>query len=631
MAKEWVGLDHYQPVLLSGLHERLNKPDYELTSRLLTEQSLTVFKNENSLLPLQRLDTLKIATFSIGDAANSEFQNGLDRYIPTDHFTLGSADSIPLLVKILTELKNYNLVIAGIHGTRLLPGRENRYAVSDIQIAAVDSICRLNKTVLVFFSNPYSIPFFQGIENSEAALVTYGESDDSQDLASQLIFGAIGAKGILPVTISDKFRSGSGILFSPVGRLGYTIPQEEGFDPGLLTFKIDSSVTSAIHGRMFPGCQVLVAKNGKIVFQKAYGYMTYDSIEPVVENDLYDWASITKITGPLPLLMKLYQDSVVHLDVPFSTYWEPFKRSNKSKITLREILAHQARLKPEIFFYKELVLENEKGLKRVFRERPTAEFSVRVSDNLYVNKDVKQKLFDEVSKSDLLKSKKYVYSDMGFYLFPDLITRLTGVSYEQYLIHNFLLPLGACSVTYNPYIHYPLWRIAPTEQDDFFRKGLIRGFVHDENAALMGGISGHAGLFGTANDMAKIMQFYLQKGYYGDFRFLNPGTVDEFTRVQYPGNDNRRGLGFDKPYIDNKSRQVDDAYPARGVSRQCFGHSGFTGTFAWADPRDQLLFIFLTNRVYPTRENRSLIDSNFRPRLFQTIIDCEGTFSPKSY
>jgi CubicO group peptidase (beta-lactamase class C family) len=240
-------------------------------------------------------------------------------------------------------------------------------------------------------------------------------------------------------------------------------------------------------------------------------------------------------------------------------------------------------------------------------------------------------MFDEIRHSELLKEKKYTYSDLGFYLFPDLITQLTGINYEKYLYENFLMPLGAATVKYNPYNHFPLRQIVPTERDDLFRKEWLRGFVHDEGAALLGGISGNAGLFGSANDLAKIMQFYLQKGKYGGFNFLTAKTMEEFTRVQFPENENRRALGFDKPYMNNQSRLLKDAYPAPGASLESFGHSGFTGVFTWVDPESQLLFIFLTNRICPTREKTKLIDSNFRPRLYQAIIDCENSFQTETF
>jgi beta-N-acetylhexosaminidase len=629
MAKKWIGLDQYHPTEIAGLNQRLKKPAYQLTSRLLTEQSMTIIRNEKSILPIQRLDTLKIASFSIGSTEITDFQKGLERYTSVDHFNL-SADALPMeLAKVLNDLKNYNLVIAGIHGTKLLPAK--RYTISDLQLLAVEKLCNQNHVILTFFSNPYSLGLYPNIKKSDAVIITNGETENSQDLASQLIFGAIGTNATLPVTISEKYKAGFGIEITGNNRLKYTLSEEVGIDSRILKKTIDSLANIGLREKMFPGCQVLIAKNGKVIFHETYGFLTYDTVEPVVKENLYDWASVTKITGPLPLLMKLYQDSIIDLDVPFSKYWTSFKKSNKDKITLREILTHQARFKPGIQFQDELIKENRKHGTKVFSENPTSDFSVRVSSNLYVNKGIKQRMFDEIRDSGLLKEKKYTYSDLGFYLFPDLIARLTGVGYEKYLYQNFLMPLGALKVTYNPYNHFPLKQIVPSERDDLFRKELLRGFVHDEGAALLGGVSGNAGLFGTANDLAKIMQFYLQKGHYGDFDFLSEKTMDEFTRVQYPENENRRALGFDKPYIDNKLRSANDAYPAPGASRKSFGHSGFTGVFTWVDPADQLLFIFLTNRVCPTRENTKLIDSNFRPRLYQSIIECEHTFQPDPY
>jgi beta-N-acetylhexosaminidase len=629
LAKRWTGLNNCQTIDISHLKEKLNKPEYQLTSRLLTEQSLTVIKNNNSLLPLQRLDTLKIASFSIGSRDITPFQKGLERYATVDHFTIASDATKEELSSLLKVLKNYNLVIAGIHGTKMLPSK--RYNISDMQLAAVDSLCRTNKVILSFFTNPYSLSYFNGFDKSVATVVGYSETLTAQDLMSQLIFGAIGTNAVLPVSITENMKAGFGLPVNPIDRFQYSMPEETGFDSYKLNSTIDSMVNKALADKVFPGCQVLVAKNGKVIFHKPFGYLTYDTIEKVTNEILYDWASVTKISGPLPLLMKLYQDSTLNLDVPFSNYWTDFKHSNKSKITLREILTHQAQLKPGISFHIQMVYEEKKNPGSTFSENPTSDFPVRVSSRLYTRKEVKQKIFDEIRDSELLKEKKYSYSDLGFCLFPDLISRLTGNDYEQYLNQQFFKPLGANSVGYNPATRFPLKQIAPTERDDFFRKEQIRGFVHDEDAALMGGISGNAGLFGSSLDLAKIMQFYMQKGHYGDLHLLDEKTMNEFMKVQYPENNNRRALGFDKPYLNNKLLSAGNAYPAPGVSPESFGHSGFTGTFTWADPSNGLLFVFLSNRVYPTRENTKLIDSNFRPRLLQSIIDCLNSFSYSRY
>ena len=629
MAKKWAGLNHQKKADLTRLSFRLNKAQYKLTSRYLHEKSITVLQNLDSILPLQRLDTLKIASLAIGSQTETVFQKQLENYMSIDHFCIGIDASEKEIKSVLNELKAYNLVVAGIHGTTIAKTRN--YRVSALHLKVADALLTQNQTILVFFSNPYALAQFNQTKRAKSIVVIYGETNLLQELAAQLVFGAIDATGKLPITISDQLKEGTGIDVKKNDRLKYTIPEEVGFDSNLLKNRIDSVINFGIKEKMFPGCQVLVAKNGKVVHNKSYGYFTYDSTQAVNNTNLYDWASITKISGPLPLLMKLTENSVLQLDKPFSNYWTDFKGTDKAFITLRQILAHQAGFKSWIPFSKGTLNERIEYRNSVLRSRPSINFPIRVSSNVYVERNFKQSMFNEIAQLELSKNKKYFYSDLAFYLFPDLISKLSGQNYEEYLNENFLYPLGASSVHYNPYRFYSENEIAPTEFDDTFRKELVHGFVHDESAALLGGVSGNAGLFGNANDLAKVMQLYLQNGKYGDFNFLKPTTVKEFTRIQYPDNGNRRGLGFDKPYINNSKNDVNDTYPAPEVSPNSFGHSGYTGTFVWADPENQLLYIFLTNRVYPTRDNRKLITLKFRIHLQQEIYKCQNSFEYTKY
>ncbi len=382
---------------------------------------------------------------------------------------------------------------------------------------------------------------------------------------------------------------------------------------------IDSIMEYSIKEKAFPGAQLLVASKGNIIFHKTYGYHTYDSIRPVGKMDLYDLASVTKIIGPLPALMKLYEEEKIDLDVPFSTYWKPWRNSaDKKDITLREILAHQAGLKPYIVFLKEVLKEN--GLKRKYvRSTYNRRFQNQAYENLFIKNSFKNKMFREINKSEIDIEKTYRYSGLAFLLFPDLIAQISGNSYEYYITKNFYLPLGATGLTFNPKARNLPNKIVPTEIDTFYRNDLVRGWVHDENASLLGGISGNAGLFGTAKDLFKMMQLFQNYGEFDNKRYLNEDTVKEFTAIQYPENNNRRGLGFDKPLIDNAELSLDKAYPAPEVSAESFGHSGFTGTFVWADPKYHLVYIFLSNRVYPTREHRKLYDLNIRTAVQQVI------------
>lgn len=424
------------------------------------------------------------------------------------------------------------------------------------------------------------------------------------------------------------------LIFNPLESLGQTTP-----DSGLDSFnynhicvdrsalsgvplehlnaEIDSIITIGIKKNAFPGAQILVAKNGNIIFHKTYGFHTYDSIRPVQLTDLYDLASLTKILGPLPILMKLYEEGKIDLDLPISTYWKPWRTiKDKKDITLREILAHQAGLTPYIVFLN-TVMKKDRIRKRFIRNTSSIHYQKQAYEDLFVRNRFRNKMHRIINRSQVSKDKTYSYSGLAFLIFPDLIQQLTGHSYEYYLQKHFFLPLGTPSLGFTPKHTSLVNAVIPTEYDDRYRKSLVQGWVHDENASLLGGISGNAGLFGTAHDLHKLMQLYQNYGTLEGERYFSEVTLREFTKVQYPENKNRRGLGFDKPLLDNRERSLQEAYPAPSASMESFGHSGFTGTFVWADPVNQLVFIFLSNRVYPTREHRNLYDLNIRTSLQQ--------------
>ena len=398
--------------------------------------------------------------------------------------------------------------------------------------------------------------------------------------------------------------------------LSYGNPSEVGLDSTFIYSKVDSIMTEGIRQEAFPGAQLLVAKQSKIIFHKAYGFHTYDSIQPVALNDIYDLASVTKIAAALPALMKLHGEGKFKLDVPFSTYWTPWqKRKDKKDLTVREVLAHQAGLEPYIVFLNEVTKKNGRLKKRWFRDLPNSKYNNQVYENLYIKDRFKKKIYRKISKSKVSEDKKYRYSGLTFLLYPQLVENLTGVEYSKYLRTHFYDPLGNETMGFKPKTKNFPNKIVPTEIDTLFRYSLTKDWVHDENAALMGGVSGNAGLFATAEDLARLMQMYMNYGTYGGKNYLKKATVKEFIGVQYPENDNRRGLGFDKPLLGNDTLRLKDAYPAPKASTESFGHSGFTGTFVWADPKDQLVFIFLSNRVYPSREHRKLYSLNIRTAL----------------
>lgn len=394
-----------------------------------------------------------------------------------------------------------------------------------------------------------------------------------------------------------------------------------GLNESYINSKVDSIMTLGINNNAFPGAQLLVAKNNKVIFHKAYGYHTYDSITAVKQNDLYDLASVTKILGPLPALMKLVEEGKLNLDTPFSTYWKPWrKRKDKKDITLREILSHQAGLVPYIVFLNE-IMKDGKLKKRFVRSQPSKRFSNQAFENGYIKNSFNKKIYRLVNRSKVSPDKIYKYSGLTFLIFPKLIEQLSEMKYEEYLNIHFYNKLDASTLSFTPRNENYKNAIVPTEMDTLYRKVLTHGWVHDENASLLGGVSGNAGLFGTADDVAKMMLLYQNYGIWKGERYFKEEIVKEFTSIQFPENDNRRGLGFDKPFIGNDTLSLKDAYPAPEASTNSFGHAGFTGTFVWADPDTQLTFVFLSNRVYPTRKNRNLYALNIRAALHQVFYN----------
>jgi len=399
-------------------------------------------------------------------------------------------------------------------------------------------------------------------------------------------------------------------------KLIHAKPATLGFDKDFIHHKVDSIMQMGIDSLAFPGAQLLVEKNDTVIFHQAYGYHTYDNTQPVVLNDLYDLASVTKIAGPLPALMKLVDEGKLDLDKPFSTYWKPWRnRKDKKDLTLREILAHQAGLVPYIVFLEKVVRENGKIKRRFVHNSSDKRFQGQVYDGLYISNRFERKMNRIINRSKVSDEKKYLYSGLSFLIFPSLIEQLTGTDYQTYLEENFYQPLGAHTLGYLPEGKKYENDIVPTEVDFLFRKTLVKGWVHDENAALKGGVSGNAGLFATADDLAKLMLFYQNYGKVDGLQLISAETVKEFTEVQFRENENRRGLGFDKPLLNNAELPLTEAYPSPFVSARSFGHSGFTGTFIWADPEKKLTFIFLSNRVYPSRAHQKLYSLGIREVL----------------
>jgi len=422
----------------------------------------------------------------------------------------------------------------------------------------------------------------------------------------------------------DGFEYNSISKLLTLGLMKYSIifllitVQQIGFGQLNLEGTLDSIILNGIDSMAFPGAQLYVIHKDKVIINKTYGHHTYEKQKMVSKTDLYDLASLTKVMSGLPILMKLYDKGMFDLDVPASTYIPYWKKTNKAHQSFRDILSHQAGLEPYIVFWAKTMKENGNFKRRTFRSKLSRRFPVKIHENLFLHKRYTSKMWRSIKRSPVNKEKNYKYSGLSFLHMPEMISKMIQSDFETQLYQSFYTPMGIDRLCYNPLNTFTLDDIIPTEKDTSFRKTLVHGRVHDEAAAMLHGVSCNAGLFGNAESVAKLFHMYLRNGNYSGKQYITAQTIKTFTSYQFPENDNRRGLGFDKPpleYVDGQS------YIAKSASSSSFGHSGFTGTFAWADPDHDLLLVFLSNRVYPDRSQRKLYTMNIRPQIHQALYD----------
>ena len=602
-------------------------PEVELQKRRQIEASMTLLENRNHLIPLDRLDTLKIAALSVGDSIPTEFQHMLANYMKVDFYNLPEQFTAKDLAGLTASLKKYNLVIAGIHSFQKDGLKDEKNDSPEDNWNGFeqlnDYLHREITSVVCYFCDPPLANEMKSFGKSAGLIMAFQNDSLTQSLAAQLIFGGIGAKGKLQSDIWTSYHPGDGILIEKAVRLKYTIPEEVGIKSVSLQTPIDSIVNDALDKKAFPGCNVLVVKDGEVIFRKAYGYKTFDKLIPAHLDDIYDLASVTKISGGLPGIMKLYDEGKIGLDKPVANYFpdwknKPSSKSNKADLTIRELYTHQSGLIPFISFYQ-ATIENGNPSPKWYAAQADKIHSLCVAPGMFLDNRFLDSIYFEIRKSPLKNRGKYVYSDLPLVITPQIVKNTSGIDFQEFVESNFYRPLGASELTYLPLQKFSRDRIVPTENDQYYRFQQLQGTVHDESAAVLGGISGNAGLFASANDLAKLMQMYLQMGTYGGKQYVSEATMKEFTRVQFPQNNNRRGLIFDKPSLDNKTLKPKDAYPCPEVSAESFGHSGYTGTFVWMDPKCNLLYIFLSNRVYPTRDNNLISDLNVRTKILSAI------------
>ena len=614
-AKQWMGLDNYSPVNLEKVADEIITNETELLDKKLVKSSLTLLQNYDDLLPLKRLDTLRIASVSIGESG-ADFQSMLSNYAPTTHFTISEKATTSEQAVLLNKLAEFNLVIASVHKSNANAWKP--YKIDKKTDILLQSIALQSKVVVSVFANPYSLNSFLFINNFDALLLSYQNSKVAQEQSAQAIFGGIGMSGKIPVT-SNHYEINSGLKTEPI-RMKYVSPEEINFRSDLL-YKIDSIAENAIAEKATPGCQVLIAKDGDIFFNKSYGYHTYDEKIAVRNSDIYDLASITKIGATVPVLMQMVDDGSLDLDEKLGVYM-PLDSSDKKDLIIREILSHQSRLYPWIPFYKQtLQKDSVSGIMSLrdtlYSKFASEKYPIKVAEGIYLQAQFSDSILQQIKESELLENKDYRYSDLGYYFFKKLIESKYKKQLNNIVEEQFYKGLGMENLGYLPLSRIKPNRIVPTEFDYEFRSQLLKGYVHDMGSAMQGGVSGHAGLFSNANDLAKLMQMYLQNGEYAGEQYLSKEVVKEFTKCQFPNNDNRRGAGFDKPVLEGE----EGGTTCQCVSLSSFGHSGFTGTLAWADPSTDLVYVFLSNRIHPDANNKKLLNMDVRTEIMQVIYD----------
>ncbi len=612
-AKYWCGLHNYENPKLKNVVSDLNTIEDEVLHRKLIENAITLVKNENAIFPIRDLVKSKVAYVKFGDSDNDIFINRLRSY--TDVAVFDGKDK-----GFIKWIGSYNTIIIGVHKSNANPWKsyhltkEEKQTIKGLINLYNSKVYTKTKFILNIFASPYALLDFEDFNNIDAVLVSYQNSKIAQDLSAQMIFGAIGTKGKLPVNIGAHFSEGFGLQSQNLKRLSFGLPEEVNMS-SLKLKRIDSIAKIVLDEKMAPGLQVLVARHGKVIFQKNYGHYTDKKIKKVTDESIYDLASLTKILGGLPQIMKAEEEGKFSIHNRFDEIFPVTKGSNKDTVTVKEALAHTGRLRPWIPFYvKTLDSITKKPSATYYRNQKSEKFPIRVAKDLYLRKDYMDTIYQRIADAPQRIRYKYKYSGFAFYLFKDFIEK----QYKQPLNilndNEFYLPLGAKTLTYKPLEKFKKEQIVPTEKDTYFRHQLLQGDVHDMGAAMLDGVSGNAGLFGNSLDVAKMMQLYLQKGYYGGKRYLKTGTIKKFNTQYFKHEDNRRGLGFDKPQINKDELATCDC-----VSESSFGHSGFTGTYAWADPESGIVYIFLSNRVYPTMANKGLTKEDIRTKVQRVI------------
>lgn len=600
-AKYDAGLASWQPINTENLVRRLNPLRSKLLHQDIIRKSITLVDNQINAVPIQSLENKRFATITIGKELKNEFTHTLSKYAQFDHYAIRVPEDTAALD--LDIINRYDYVVIGI------------YPYSTSFLASINKfISRIKPSQKVFchFGDPLQLNQFADLNTAIAA---YSDNPVAEKTAAQMIFGAMTFQGELPVSINHGWMEGRSLSINPVERFSYVLPEEAGMDSKTLE-QISYIARQAIDSVATPGLHVFVARKGKVVFDRSFGWYTYDNKIPVTDETIYDLASITKVAATLQAVMFLEEKGMIDVYKKASLYLPELRNTNKKDITLKDMLTHQSGLLPFIPMWPNTFDEKKAPLPYYYSTSKNDLYSLQVAPELFTQPVVRDSALHWVLNSKMIDRAArtpypYRYSDMASMLYQFMVERLVNQPMDEFLQDHFYEPLGAGSLGFRPLDRFDPSRIAPTEIDTIYRRQVIHGTVHDERAAMLGGVAGHAGLFGNANDLAKVGQMLLNKGSYGGVQFFKPETVERFTAKQY--DNSRRGLGWDKPTVgDWNSPTCTYASPAT------FGHTGFTGTCIWVDPEFDLVYVFLSNRVWPDRSNK-LLNANIRTRIQEVL------------
>ncbi len=609
MAKYWCGLHKKQYVSPKNLANDLNsKASFELNEKL-AKAAVTILKNENAMLPLACSDSTRVLELSIGIEEKNSLYQSIKNFGYVQHLGISHNASQVQLDEVFNKVQQSDIIVLQLNKTTLKA--ENHYGVGDKSLALIDSIARLKPTVLVLVGNPYLVNKLKSTEVFKSIVMAYEYMPSLLKASGDVITGVEGANGKLPVSVNG-FKVGVGIRTTPSQK--QTLPK---LKMGLKKkeFAVDSIALAGIKEEAYPGCQIVALHKGKVIYQKSFGHFTYNKDSKLVDDGcVYDLASVNKIAASCLALMTLKGEGKLDYKKTLGDYLPELIGTNKEKLVLEDVMAHQAGLQAWIPFYLKTMDKKDKYKPGYYAKKPSEQFPTRVAKKLYVVKGFEDSIYQRINISKVDERGKYLYSDLGYYYLQKIIERLSGKKLNVFVETIYAdMGLGLC---YNPQFKHSLKIIVPTENDTKWRKQTVQGFVHDPGAALLGGVAGHAGLFGNALDLAKLMEMYRNKGLFNAKRYLDSNVVNDFTSCHFCPT-NRRGLCFEKPEPDPKK----DSPVTDLASLGSYGHTGFTGTFAWVDPANELVVVFLSNRVYPNADENKLAKLGIRGKIHRVFYE----------